>query len=270
MALSRRQELFEYCLDHVVRKIETLEVSMDPFPHFLLSGFFPDDVYSELLQRLPATEHYKKFDEDKHQGAKEKEKYRERAKLQMLEKNFAALGEEDQQFWLGVRDTLGCQTLKRAVFEKLACGLKLRCSLPAEEIGELPGYAMPTLFRETTGYSIKPHPDTRKKVVTMQIALPEDDSQEDIGTQFYRRSFNPATLLREPRGFHVSKTAPFLPNACYAFVVLNNIGLKSWHGRTTLESTDGIRNSILNIWHDRAEQANPEVVADHYDVARAA
>ncbi|MFT5522979.1 MAG: hypothetical protein ACI9HK_000923, partial [Pirellulaceae bacterium] len=125
MALSRRQELFEYCLDHVVRKIETLEVSMDPFPHFLLSGFFPDDVYSELLQRLPATEHYKKFDEDKHQGAKEKEKYRERAKLQMLEKNFAALGEEDQQFWLGVRDTLGCQTLKRAVFEKLACGLKL-------------------------------------------------------------------------------------------------------------------------------------------------
>jgi hypothetical protein len=104
----------------------------------------------------------------------------------------------------------------------------------------------------------------------MQIALAIDEQQESLGTQFYRRSYNPLSLLREPRGFEVVKVAPFLPNAAYAFVVLNTLSLKSWHGRTTLPSLPGGRNTILNIWHEKPEHGHPDVVEDHYVRRRAA
>jgi hypothetical protein len=119
------------------------------------------------------------------------------------------------------------------------------------------------LYRETAGYSIKPHPDTRKKVVTMQIALPRDESQQHLGTEFYSRSLKPAAWLRTPKGFDIVKTTPFLPNTAYAFVVLNTMRLKSWHGRSTLSDNWGVRDSILNIWYDKAQNGNAEINAEN-------
>jgi hypothetical protein len=118
------------------------------------------------------------------------------------------------------------------------------------------------LFHETQGYSIKPHPDTRKKVVTMQVALPGDDSQRDLGTEFYRRSLHPSDWLREPRGFQVAKRMPFLPNTAYAFSVLNTFSLKSWHGKTAIPGALGERNSLLNIWYQDPQHANRDLVAE--------
>jgi hypothetical protein len=104
----------------------------------------------------------------------------------------------------------------------------------------------------------------------MQIALPADDTQRDLGTEFYRLSMNPLSLAREPRGFEIAKRAPFLPNAAYAFSVLNTLTWKSWHGRTTLEASSGVRNSLLNIWYEKPEFGNPEVIMEHYHSRRAA
>jgi hypothetical protein len=77
-------------------------------------------------------------------------------------------------------------------------------------------------------------------------------------------------MLREPHGFEIVKRMPFLPNACYAFVVLNTFGRKSWHGRTTLCGHCGERDSLLNIWYDHAKHANPDIVREHYEPAIAA
>ena len=127
----------------------------------------------------------------------------------------------------------------------------------------MPGFALPELFHESSGYRIKPHPDTRKKLVTMQIALPEDDNLTHMGTEFYRRSLRPGDWMREPRGFEVVKTMPFLPNTAYAFIVLNTMRLKSWHGRSTLTSASEVRNTLLNIWYQKAEHANTEIIAEN-------
>jgi hypothetical protein len=131
--------------------------------------------------------------------------------------------------------------------------------MPEFEAGDLEGYALPELFREFSCYRIKPHPDTRRKVVTMQISLPRDNSQPEMGTEFYRRSLNPMHLMREPRGFEVVKCTPYVRNSAYAFTVLNKITWKSWHGRSTLPANNVIRNTILNIWYQSQEDANQDV-----------
>jgi len=238
----------------------------DPFPHFTLRGFFADDVYSSARQLLPTKEHFAEFQYSS--AAPEGEGTRWR--FDMSDAAIDRLEPSKREFWRGVRDALGCDELKRAVYRKLGVGLGFRYSVPSDKTADLPGYALPAMFREEEGYCIKPHPDTRKKVVTMQIALPVDDSQSNLGTEFYRRSLNPLSLMRQPRGFDIAKTAQFVPNAAYAFVVLNTLTKKSWHGRSTLSSQDGVRNSILNIWHEKPEHGHPDVVRDHYQVSRAA
>jgi hypothetical protein len=96
----------------------------------------------------------------------------------------------------------------------------------------------------------------------MQISLAPDATQADLGTEFYQRSLNPAHWLREPRGFEIAKRPPFLPNAAYAFSVLNTLRIKSWHGRSSLASGCGVRNSILNIWYEKPEHANRDLIAE--------
>src|SRR5690606_24865146 len=102
-------------------------------------------------------------------------------------------------------------------------------------------------------YYIAPHPDTRKKIVTMQFALPSDRSQAELGTTFYERSMDPRDWLKMPRGFRRAKQMPFIPNCCYGFSVINTIGLKSWHGREVMQSEQGTRNSLLHVYY-----ADPE------------
>jgi hypothetical protein len=115
------------------------------------------------------------------------------------------------------------------------------------------------IYCESDGYRIAPQPDTTEKIVTMQFAFPEDESQPEIGTEFYQRSMNPLHLLREPRGFVVAKTMPFLPNRAYAFSVVNTVGLKSWHGRCTIRPVSGLRKSLLHIWYTKPDQTHADL-----------
>jgi hypothetical protein len=143
----------------------------------------------------------------------------------------------------------------------------VRFGLPEFETSDMEAYALPELFREFSAYRIKPHPDTRRKIVTMQISLPQDNSQPEFGTEFYKRSLNPAHFLREPYGFQVVKCTPYVRNSAYAFTVLNKISWKSWHGRSTLPTSNVVRNTILNIWYLNQADANRDIYQKPTDPA---
>lgn len=243
-------------VSHMVDAVCASTSQLNPFPHIIVGNFFPAGVYDDLLEFLPSDSQYEKFGYAKFQtrdGASNRMRFR-------MEDNWLdRLSSGQRKFWHAVRQALGSNLLKRAVFAKLSAGLAFRFGLPEFEASDIEAYALPELFREFSAYRIKPHPDTRRKVVTMQISLPRDNLQPEFGTEFYKRSLKLAHFLREPYGFEVVKCTPYIRNSAYAFTVLNKITWKSWHGRSTLPTSNVVRNTILNIWYLNQVDANQSI-----------
>ena len=248
----------QYILDHMIAAVDATEVCNDPSPHIVTKGFFPDDVYADILSQLPEEELYLANSEKHHT----QNGYMNRKSFTFISKFLNKLPRSQAQLWYDIRGVLGSVDLKEGVYQKLRDALAFRFDSDPSSNDTFPGFAEPGLFRETEGYKIKPHPDTRRKVVTMQVALPKDDSQIGLGTEFYRRSLKMTSWKWESLGFETVKTMPFLPNTCFAFVVLNTRKIKSWHGRSTLPEGSGVRNTILNIWYAKTEDANLEIIAE--------
>jgi hypothetical protein len=53
--------LRQRCLDNLTVVMSRTPLVSDPLPHFVVRGFFPDDVYDLLLQLLPQVSLYEPF-----------------------------------------------------------------------------------------------------------------------------------------------------------------------------------------------------------------
>lgn len=237
-------------LDHVLHRIEVTPAEHEPFSHVYFEELLPADLYARLLGHLPHPEHYIRASERYGDG----EGQYVRMQFGLTPPNLAKLAPSERELWRGLAIALTSPELKRALFAKLARDLAFRYAIPESRVPELAGHARPTLYRETEGFEIPPHPDTRKKVVTMHLYWPADSSQVDLGTALYRRK-----LLGWPMGtwhhrFTKVKQFKFLPNSGYAFVVNNAITKKSWHGREKLPAGAGVRNTLLNVFYEEARQ----------------
>ncbi len=250
------EAIFEDCLSSILHTVENAKVSDQPFPHFLFENLFPVSVYERMISTFPPLDNYSEL--GKYAGTAGQTRFR----CALTKDGLTGMTDEEQHFWRAVRDAIGHPTVKSAVFKQLADGLAYRYSIPKGDVEEIEAYPKSEIYHERSGYSIKPHPDTRKKVVTMQIALPQDHSQSDLGTEFYRMS--PKGLLSKPYGFTTAMTAPFVPNSGFAFVVLNTPMKRSWHGRSELSEGSGERNSLLHLYYGDVENADLEVYEKFY------
>jgi hypothetical protein len=250
--------LYERTLAHVLNVIEETQAEDAPFPHILLQGVFPADVYERLLDSYPRADYFSKANPKHHTN-----EYggSTRQRMSLNESALTALPENEHTLWATMRAVVGCRETRDAIFSKLATGLCHRFRVDRDQLSTIPAFPRGQFYSEVEGYRIAPHPDTREKIVTMQFAFPKDDSLKHVGTEFYQRSINPLNLLREPRGFSVVKSMPFLPNHAYAFSVLNEIGYKSWHGRSTIPPMNSIRNTLLHIWYGEPDESDRELVA---------
>lgn len=264
MAFAFDVRLRERLIEHLVTAVEVTRCEHKPFPHLRVRQFLPVPVYDELLLRMPARIHYEPFDYHRHQQDGISNRHRFRLCNAWLD----TLSGGTRTFWYTIRSAFGSRELKRAMFRQLSPGLSLRFGAADGDAADLPGYASPELFHETHGYRIKPQRGSRRQVVTMQLALAEDASQEHLGTEFYRRSLNPVHWWNEPRGFKIERRMPFLPNTAYAFVVLHGLTRNSWQGRTTIPGDAGSRNSLLNNWYASPEDANADLIVENEELAR--
>jgi hypothetical protein len=240
-----------HVLQHLLGRIDCTAAVHEPFSHIYLEQVFPPDVYEQLLTHLPDPELYTRANERYYDKG---EQAFVRSMFQLTPDKLACLSAAQRELFQGVAAALTAPELKRAMFAKLAPDLAFRYGVPESEVGDLAGYSRPTLYRETEGFEIPPHPDTRKKVVTMHLYWPADHSQVDLGTALYRRR-----LLAWPFGgwqqrFVKVKQFAFRPNSGYAFVVNNTVTRKSWHGREKLPPGAGVRNTLLNTFYETSRE----------------
>jgi len=236
-----------YILEHLLQRIDSSPALDKPFSHIYLEEVFPADVYTQLLSHLPDPELYSRAAErhyDKGEG------HYVRSLFPLTSAKLADLSAKQQEWWRGLAAALTDPRLKRALFAKLAKDLAFRYGVPESQVSQLAGYSRPTLYRETEGFEIAPHPDTRKKVVTMQLYLPADRSQLGLGTALYRRKLLTAPFGDWRHRFVKVKQFAFQPNSGYAFVVNNTLTKKSWHGREQLPAGAGVRNTLLNTFYE--------------------
>jgi hypothetical protein len=222
-----------------VASIEAADHFSFPYPHIVFRNFFPGAFYRDLVRNIP-TEGY---DPITATGS--------RMALRLYGDSVEKIEPNLRASWTAVSAMLTSKQVETAIRIKLNDGLKIRArgdKVPRAD--DLKLVAKPVVYRDRDGYQIKPHPDTRKKIVTMQLYCPADASQEALGTTLYRASLkgllHVGSCCLEP-----VKTIPFLPNIGYAFVVLkayHSPTKMSWHGRPAIK-TEQPRISILNTFY---------------------
>lgn len=245
----RGRKIASQVLEHMVGRIEATPAIESPFTHVYIENIFPDAVYRQLLEALPAPELFQASAE-RHHGDGEGDYVR--SMFSLNSSNLPKLNAAQDSVMRGIASALTAPELKRAMYAKLGADLTFRYGAKAGNPADLAGHARPTLYRETEGFEIPPHPDTRKKVVTMHLYLPADASQIELGTALYRRSLLGLPVGNWRNRFTKLKQFKFLPNSGYAFVVNNTLTKKSWHGRETLPPNSGVRNTLLNTFYEEA------------------
>jgi hypothetical protein len=214
-----------------------------PYPLIQFERFFPDDFYERLLARFWNVGTFGNLLADGTRKA-----------LDLTADTSEAADAEARELRQILTSVLVAPELEDALREKLDAGFRIRAK-GSGAAWPIPMHPRPTLYADFDGYSIKPHPDTRKKVLTMQIYLPKDDSQRELGTTIYKVS--PRGIFHwKTYGLVPERTLPFMPNTGYAFVVIHPRYAPfstSWHGRETIAVSQGKpRLSILNTYYAKA------------------
>jgi len=245
--LSSAPEVYHRVLQHMLGRVAATPATESPFGHLYFTDILPADVYGALLESLPHPELYAPSAERHYRG--EAGNF-VRSLYGLSLAGIDRLPSRCQELWRGVAAALTAPVLKRAVYAQLANDLAYRFGVSGAKVADLPGFSRPTLYRETDGFEIPPHPDTRRKVVTMQLYLPADLTQLSLGTALYRRNLFALPGGDWRRRFTEVKRFAFRPNSGYAFVVNNTLRKKSWHGRERLPEGAGVRNTLLTTFYE--------------------
>lgn len=222
----------ERVVAHLLASIRAAREEREPFHHLELGSVFPPELYSALLEAMPARSDYRpmsgraKYTRTEDGGT--------RTKIDLLPELLRRLPAAKRKLWRLVGRALHCQAVLEAFRTRLAPGLERRFGRGYREIAMFP---LATLLRDVPGYHIGIHPDTRWKGITVQLYLPRDRAIEHIGTVFHRRTADDA--------YERVRQIEFAPNSGYAFAV----GADSYHSVDSVGPEVRSRDSIILTYY---------------------
>lgn len=222
---------------HVLYKVANAPINPFPFPHIYVRDVFPEDYYRELRAHLPPPEACKDLKALGRVGSGYPDT---RLVLPVTPDDVQALAEPLRGFWHELAQWLLGENFSRAAQAKFRPYLDQRFgkSRNLEFLEEA------LIVQDYTTYSLGPHTDKLKKVLSLLFYLPADASLAHLGTSIY--------VPKQPDfqcqgGPHYSfelfdrvVTMPYLPNTLFAFPKTYN----SFHGVEPI--TEGsVRRDLL-------------------------
>ena len=221
-----RHQAIERLTNFVAQSIDAARAVEKPFYHLELDRVFPDDIYAQILNLKPDSSDYRPM----HGRSKVQDANPTRVKIDLFPEYIRNLPPEKRAFWDIVGRALCSEPVKQAFIRRLAPGLEKRFGKDFAQTGM---YPIPILTRDIPGYKITPHTDTNWKGITVQLYLPKDDANTDIGTIFHD--------VRPDGSKPKAAQMRFAPNSGYAFAV----GEDTWHSADPVHNRVKTRDSIL-------------------------
>ena len=223
---NERKRAIERLSEFVKDSVEQARACEAPFFHLEFDRVFPDDVYRQIPLAMPVTSDYRPM----HGRSKATGGPPTRVKIDLFAEYIRHLPAAKRALWDVIGHALCSEPVKQAFIRRLAPALEKRFGAGFAGTGM---YPVPVLTRDMPGYSIRPHPDTHWKGITVQFYLPPDEAHTNIGTIF---------LARNPDGMLEKKSQMrFAPNTGYAFAVADD----TWHSTDPVGGDVTTRDSIL-------------------------
>ncbi len=216
-------------IEFITTAIGAANVEQKPFQHLELRNIFPANLYAALLDAMPDPSNYRSMN-GRSRNNDLADGTHTRVKIDLFPECIRHLSTEKRLIWSIVGAALRSDEVKDAFRRSLAQALEKRFGRDHASVGL---YAVPILTRDFPGYRIKPHTDTHWKGITVQLYLPRDTTNSDIGTIFHRVLPRNALLN--------AKQMPFVPNSGYAFAVSDD----TWHSAEQVHDRVKTRDSIL-------------------------
>jgi hypothetical protein len=224
-----RRRAVERLSEFIGQSVDAARAVEKPFFHLEFDRVFPDDIYAQILALKPESRDYRPM-HGRSKGHDLDDGTHTRVKIDLFPEYIRNLPAEKRALWDVIGRALCSEPVKQAFIRRLAPGLAKRFGADFAKVGM---YPIPILTRDIPGYLIPPHTDTKWKGITVQLYLPADDANADIGTIFHERlpdgSMPKVTQMR------------FAPNSGYAFAV----GTDTWHSADPVHNRVKTRDSIL-------------------------
>ncbi len=228
-------------LDHILHRIEQLEIKEDPYPHFYITNIFPADYYEKILKYMPGKVYSESLEAT---GRVSKGSYKERYVLGLEQEELKRLPEEMAIFWQDFKEMLDSKILRECLLNKFSSYVQGRFGW---QYNMIDFSSVVELISDETNYSIGPHTDLPLRVLTMLFYFPKDESQESLGTSVYTPKDPHFTCEGYEHygfeGFNRFYTAPFLPNTVFGFIKSD----RSFHGVEPITVKEVSRN-LLNFF----------------------
>lgn len=207
---------------HLAYRLGNAPVLEFPFPHFFQTEVFPTTYYREMLANLPSPQAMVPIAQAR--GVKG---YDERFVFDFSAKGLAALPPAQRDFWRSLHQWMVVKgSFNTLVFQRMKPHIAKRFG----DTSRLKLYSEALLVQDTVNYSLGPHTDAVRKVVTLLFYLPADESQTHLGTSVYVPNDPAFTCKGGPHHgrsrFSRLHTMPFLPNSLFAFAKTD----RSFHG----------------------------------------